>query len=166
MSDNILNNIWNGRVDAKSKITKQNQIKNPFLTSTKLNDPLLGLIDESDLAIAFFSRQNTQIIQNALRKAIYDKSNKQYLIDQQDVRELHIVMRSMYLSYARNLPYNISQQVEELNNMVLNYCIQQVYTECKTRHKYLDDISTLVIPIANPINTSNTDRELVLHEWF
>lgn len=164
--DNILTNIWNGRIDAKSKINKQNELKNPFLTSTKLNDPLLGLIDESNLAVAFFSQQNTQIIQNALRKAIYDKSNKQYLIDQQDVRELHIVMRSIYLQYARNLPYNIPEQISELNDMVLNYCIQQVYTECKTRYKYLDDISTLVIPIAHPVNTSNTDRELVLKEWF
>lgn len=162
----ILSNIWNGRVDAKSRISKQNEIKNPFLTSIKLNEPLLGLIDESNLSVAFFSKENTKIIQNALRKAIYDKSNKQYLIDEQDVRELHIVMRSIYLLYSRNLPYNIAEQVSELNNMVLNYCIQQVYTECKTRHKYLNDISTLVIPIEHPINTSNTDRELVLKEWF
>jgi hypothetical protein len=32
--------------------------------------------------------------------------------------------------------------------------------------KYIDDASTLVVPIAHPIMAENTDRELVLKPWF
>jgi len=168
--NNILGQKWNGRVNAKSYPTPDSHtqfvIRNPNLTSTTLNDPLLGIWDNSNLSNAFFSRENTQIIQNAIRRAIYDKSNGQYIIDMQDVNELHIVMRSVYLQYTRNLPTDIKKQINELNKMVLNYCVQQVYSECQTRLKYLNDISTLVIPIAHPINVNNNDRELELHEWF
>lgn len=164
--DNILGQRFNGRVNVKSQPSAQFVIRNPFLTSTTFHEPLLGIWDDSNLSTAFFSAANTQMIQNALRRAIYEKSNGQYLISQQDVRELHIVMRAMFLQNSRNLPYDVPRQVAELNKMVLNYCIQQVYSEAQARIKYLDDVSTLVIPIAHPINASNTDRELVLHEWF
>jgi hypothetical protein len=48
----------------------------------------------------------------------------------------------------------------------LDYCIQQVYSEAKGYVKYISDVSTLAVPIAHPITTNNTDRELVLKPWF
>ena len=50
--------------------------------------------------------------------------------------------------------------------MVLNYCIQQVYGEAQGYLKYLDDASTLVVPIAPPVMADNTDRELEFKAWF
>lgn len=165
--DSILGQKWNGRVNIKSPPENtQFVLRNPYLTSQTFHDPLLGIQDKSNLSIAFFSKENVKIIQNALRRAIYEKSNQQYIIEQQDVKELHIVMRSIYLQNSRNLPYDIPGQIAELNKMVLEFCIQQVYSECNARMKYLNDVSTLVIPIAHPINANNTDRELQLHEWF
>jgi len=168
MSNDILGQKWNGRVNLISQPPTNAPfvIRNPNLTSSTLHAPLVGIVDESVLSRAYFSKENTQIIQNALRKAIYDKSNGQYIISEQDVDELHIVMRGVYLEHARNLSSDVTGQIAELNKMVLNYCIQQVYGECQGRMKYLYDVSTLVIPIARPVNTSNTDRELPLHEWF
>jgi hypothetical protein len=166
--DSILGQKWNGRVNVMSQPPNAPQfiIRNPNLTSSTLHAPLLGIVDESDLSRAYFSRANTQIIQNALRKAVYDKSNGQYVIGEQDVDELHIVMRGMYLQHTRNLTTSVSEQITELNKMVLNYCVQQVYGECQGRMKYLNDVSTLVVPLAHPVNANNTDRELPLHEWF
>jgi hypothetical protein len=166
----ILGQKWNGRVNVMTPPSGESspmwRIRNPNLTSTTLHNPLDGIVDQSNLSRAFFSRDNTQIIQNGLRKAIYDKSNGQYLIGEQDVDELHIIMRATYLQFARNLVNNVTAQIVELNKMVLNFCIQQVYGECQGRMKYLNDVSTLVVPIAPPINSSNTDRELILQEWF
>jgi hypothetical protein len=166
--DSILGQKWNGRVNVMSQPPNAPQfiIRNTNLTSSTLHAPLLGIVDESDLSRAYFSRANTQIIQNALRKAVYDKSNGQYVIGEQDVDELHIVMRGMYLQHTRNLTTSVSEQITELNKMVLNYCVQQVYGECQGRMKYLNDVSTLVVPLAHPVNANNTDRELPLHEWF
>ena len=58
------------------------------------------------------------------------------------------------------------QQIEELNKIVLNYCIQQVYGEAQGYLKYIDDASTLVVPIAHPVMANNTDRTLELKTWF
>jgi hypothetical protein len=75
-------------------------------------------------------------------------------------------MRSVFLQNAANQPNNIKQQVAELNKMVLDYCIQQVYSEAQGYMKYINDVSTLVVPIAHPVMADNTDRELVLKPWF
>jgi hypothetical protein len=75
-------------------------------------------------------------------------------------------MRSVFLQNSSNLPNNIPEQIENLNKMVLNFCIQQVYSEAQGYMKYIDDASTLVVPIAHPIMADNTDRELVLKPWF
>jgi hypothetical protein len=32
--------------------------------------------------------------------------------------------------------------------------------------KYIDDASTLVVPIAHPVMANNTDRTLELKTWF
>jgi hypothetical protein len=75
-------------------------------------------------------------------------------------------MRSVYLQHAANLPHDISNQVAELNKIVLNYCVQQVYSEAQGYMKYISDVSTLAVPIAHPVMANNNDRELVLKPWF
>jgi len=49
---------------------------------------------------------------------------------------------------------------------VLDYCIQQVYSEAQGYMKYVDDVSTLVVPIAHPVQASNTDRTIEFKSWF
>jgi hypothetical protein len=75
-------------------------------------------------------------------------------------------MRSIFLQYAANLPTNITEQVNQLNRMVLDYCVQQVYSEAQGYVKYVNDVSTLVIPIAHPVMASKNDRQLELKSWF
>jgi hypothetical protein len=75
-------------------------------------------------------------------------------------------MRSVFLQYAANQPNNITQQDEELNKLVLEYCIQQVYSEAQGYITYVNDASTLVVPIERPVMTSNNDRQLELKSWF
>ena len=75
-------------------------------------------------------------------------------------------MRSVFLQNSANQPTHVTQQIEALNQMVLDYCIQQVYSEVQGYVKYISDVSTLAIPIAHPITTNNTDRQLVLKPRF
>ena len=125
-----------------------------------------GLWSSTPLSQAFFSEQNIQIIQNGIRAGIYNKSNGQYVIGPQDCDSLKIIMRSVFLQHSANQSHNISTQISDLNKIVLNYCIQQVYSEAQGYLKYMDDVSTLVIPIAHPVMTNNTDRQLELKKWF
>jgi hypothetical protein len=50
--------------------------------------------------------------------------------------------------------------------MVLNYCVQQVYSEAQGYIRYIYDASTLVVPIAHPVMADNTDRQLEFKTWF
>jgi hypothetical protein len=70
------------------------------------------------------------------------------------------------LQNAINLPDNIPKQIEELNKIVLDYCIQQVYSEAQGYLKYVDDASTLVVPLAHPVQASNTDKTIEFNNWF
>ena len=164
-----MNNVNNGRIDIKSPNTSslfQMYDKIPANQCVTFRNPTEGLWTDTQLSQAFFSQQNIQQLQNGIRAGVYHKSNGQYTIGPQDCDSLKIVMRSVYLQHAANQPNNITQQVFELNKIVLNYCIQQVYSEAQGYMKYLDDASTLVVPIAHPVMADNTDRELEFKTWF
>ena len=115
---------------------------------------------------AFFSEHNIRIIQNGIRAGVYHRSNGQYVIGAQDCDSLKIVMRSVFLQYSANQPNNITQQIAQLNKIVLEYCIQQVYSEAQGYMQYMNDVSTLVVPISHPVSVSKNDRQLELKSWF
>jgi hypothetical protein len=164
-----MNKTTNGRVDIKTPNTSdlfKMYDKIPANQCVTFRNPTEGLWDDTYLSIAFFSKENIQILQNGIRAGVYKKSNGQYMIAPQDCDSLKIIMRSVYLQYAANQVNNISEQINELNKIVLNYCVQQVYSEAQGYLKYIDDASTLVVPIAHPVMADNTDRQLLLKPWF
>ena len=164
-----MNTQNNGRVDIKTPNTStlfQMYDKIPANQCVTFRNPTEGLWTSNSLSDAFFSHQNIQIIQNGIRAGIYHKSNGQYTIGPQDCDSLKIVMRSVFLQHSANQLNNITQQISELNKIVLDYCIQQVYSEAQGYMKYIDDVSTLVVPIAHPVMASQNDRQLELKSWF
>jgi hypothetical protein len=164
-----MNRVSNGRIDIQSPDTKSlfNMYdKIPAHQCSTYRNPLEGQWDDSTLSNAYFSKENIQIIQNGIRAGVYKQSNNQYVVAPQDCDSLKIVMRSIYLQYSANLPGNVSGQIEALNQMVLNFCIQQVYSEAKGYMKYLSDASNMYVPIAHPILAKDDDKELVLKPWF
>ena len=124
------------------------------------------LWNDTPLSNLFFSKENIDNIQNGLRAGVFKRSNGQYTIGIQDCDVLKIVMRSTFLQYSANQKTNIKEQVYQLNQMVLNYCIQQVYSEAQGYIRYIYDASTLVVPIAHPVMADNTDRQLEFKTWF
>jgi hypothetical protein len=168
----------NGRINlyTKSKTTyTEPDINNLFSMYDKIpanqcttyQEPLVGQLDETPLSKAYFSDNNIQIIQNGIRAGVYRKSNGQYTIGSQDCDSIKIIMRAIYLQHSINQPTNLSKQIEELNNMVLNYCIPKVYLEAQGYLKYLSDVSTMADPIPIPIMASQKDkRNYKLPDWF
>ena len=45
-------------------------------------------------------------------------------------------MRAIYLQHCKNLPTNITGQIEELNNMVVEYAVPQIFGEANSYIKY------------------------------
>jgi hypothetical protein len=165
---NKMNNL-NGRVDIKTQnTTKLFELydKIPAHQCTTFRNPVEGIWNESALSKAFFSKENIMLLQNGIRAGVFNKSKGQYTIGQQDCDSLKIIMRSVYLQYASNQPTHIKNQIVELNNMVLTFCVQQVYSEAQSYMKYISDVSTLAVPIAHPVMANNTDRQLELKKWF
>jgi hypothetical protein len=164
-----MNIIKNGRVDIKTPNTSalfELYDKIPVNQCVTFRNPTEGLWTKNKLSDIFFSIQNIQVLQNGIRSGVYNRSNGQYNIGPQDCDTLKVIMRSIFLQYSANKPNNIGQQVAQLNKMVLEYCIQQVYSEAQGYIQYLNDASTLVIPIAHPVMTSQNDRQLELKPWF
>ena len=159
----------NGRVNIKSLDT--NQLFNmydkiPASQCVTFRNATDGIWNETSLSSAFFSVENIRILQNGIRAGVYERSNKQYMVGEQDCDALKVVMRSVFLQHSANQPSNITQQIVELNKIVLDYCIQQVYGEAQGYLKYMHDASTLVVPSAHPVMSDNTDRQLEFKRWF
>lgn len=164
----------NGRVDIANR-TQAPDISNLFAMYDKIpanqcttfREPTIGQWDETPLSRAYFSKENIQIIQNGIRAGVYRKSNEQYTISPVDCDVLKTVMRSVFLQHSKNLPTNIAGQIEQLNNIVLDYCIFQVYSEAQAFKKYLQDVSTLPVPISLPVLETQKDKNnLLMPKWF
>jgi hypothetical protein len=140
--------------------------KIPANQCVTFRNPTEGLWDETPLSQAFFSQQNIQMLQNGIRAGVYNRSNGQYVIGPQDCDSLKIVMRSVFLQQSANQPGNYKQQISQLNKIVLDYCIQQVYSEAQGYMKYVSDVSTLVVPISHPVMANDNDRQLEFKTWF
>ena len=140
--------------------------KIPVNTNTNFQNVLTGNFERSRLSDAYFSKQNIQIIQNGIRKGVYDKSQQKILIDNQPEDQIVTVMRSMYLQHSKNLEINIAQQIEELNAHVLQYCINSIFNEAVAYLKYKEDASTMHRPMQHPIYSNKTNKTLEQKPWF
>ena len=162
----------NGRVNILSceppDVTDRFQMydKIPVNQCTTFRNPTEGIWNQTQLSDAFFSSENICTIQNGIRSGVYKKSSGKFIISNQDEDTLKIIMRSIYLQSSVNLSNHIREQVEQLNALVLNYCVPQVYNEAKGYKKYLIDASTMYNPIPPPIFSTNSDNQLPLHNWF
>ena len=107
------------------------------------------------------------IIQNGIRAGVFKMSNGRYSVGPQDETNLQIIMRSTFLQNARNNPNNITEQINELNNLVLKYCVPNVFNEATAYIKYKNDVSTLAVPNSRPAFVSvKGDKQLELKPWF
>ena len=168
------NKSSNGRIDIINK-TQSPDLSNLFAMYDKIpanqcatfREPTLGQWDETSLSKAYFSTENIQIIQNGIRSGVYKKSNQQYVVAPQDCDSLKIIMRSVFLQHSANQTNNISQQISELNKIVLDYCVFHVYSEAQGYMKYLHDVSTLAVPLATPIVETYKDKNnYLMPKWF
>ena len=119
-------------------------------------DMLRGNWEHSPLSAAFFTRKNAAYLQSAIKQAVAHLSGpKKYQIDDQDVDELKMVMRAMYLQYAKNQTFNLEGQIAELNKMVVDWSAPRIVSEITQYEFYLNDISHLPVPMEKPLNMSS-----------
>lgn len=126
--------------------------------STAYKDALIGNQQSSLLSDLYFSAENIQIVQNAIKAGVYHISKGQHIIGDQDEDTLKIIMRSCYLQFSSNRKDNIREQLKDLNQLVVNYSVPQINSEATAYKNYKKDVSNLATPIERPVSTyhSNT----------
>jgi len=136
--------------------------------STEYRDSLAGILEDNLLSRVFFSSGNVQILQNGLRAGVYEMSgDRKLVIAPQNIDNLKIIMRSIYLQYAEHREdITVTKQVEDLNKIVLDYVIPTVYNETIGYLKYIQDQSTLVQPLELPKLVDKDYKQLELKKWF
>lgn len=164
---------YNGRVntlelnenpDARFKMYEKMAVKNK---ATEYREALSNDFENSSLSQAFFSAENVQIIQNGLRAGVYKMSaEKQLIVSPQNVDILKTIMRHMFIQYAQFLPDKVSQQIERLNMAVWEYAVPSVYAEAMGYLKYLQDTSSLVVPIDLPKQVDRCFKTIQQTPWM
>ena len=164
---------YNGRInlmelppkDIRFDMYEKIAIKNK---STEYRDSLAGILEDNLLSRVFFSSGNIQIIQNGLRAGVYEMSeDRKIIIAPQNIDNLKIIMRSIYLQYAEHREdISVTKQVEKLNKIVLDYVVPTVYNETIGYLKYIQDQSTLIQPLELPRLVDKDFKPLEWKKWF
>lgn len=89
----------------------------------------------------FFSTENIKYIQEKLKYEVFSSSNNRFRIPYQNERDLRMIMESIYMNKTRNIGYALNEQLSELNDYVIKFCVPKIMNEVKVYLKYLDDIS-------------------------
>ena len=134
--------------------------------NSNFRDALTGNWIDTPMSMAFFSKENMQIIQNGIRAGVYKLSKGVYNVGNQSVDNLKIIMRSIFLQSATNKETNITAQINALNNLVLDYCVKRVYNEAVAYMNYRRDASCMYTPISHPVQADVSDKTLELKPWF
>jgi hypothetical protein len=108
----------------------------------------------------FFSRDNIKRIQKLIRKIIYEKSNKMFIVSEdQEESDLLISMRLIYNTEGRYIPDHIVHQVKRLNLKLINYIIPDMITQIKQSYGYQKEINEPLKMINRPINDNVRGRK-------
>lgn len=148
----------NGRVIGVSGVAG-NQFE--LFTQNNNNDDsfkkyaLSGTLNRSPLSDLFFSKFNMDRIQAQLRYRVFVASSGKYKIGKQSNTELEVIMRAIFLQYAKHLPNRLKEQVNELNRLVVEFAWPKILSEVEQYISYLDQLSVLPNPIPLPVNVSS-----------
>jgi hypothetical protein len=162
---------YNGRVslvvpedpDVRFRMFEKTTARN---RATEYRGAVDSIWESNPMAQAYFSSQNVQIIQNALRAQVYKRSDGKFVLPNQNLDALKIVMRSIYLQNARHSPDDIPGQIAALNEMVLDYAVDYCYNEAVSYVKYLQDQSSLVVPLERELPHDREFKQLEMKPFI
>lgn len=164
-----INTDWgkNGRVffDVNQSAPSYDLYKNSNKPQTHFENTLNYTQEETPLSTTYFSKDNMEALQRDIRNAVYEicqrdtdpilNNHKPIRIGRQNDIQLQIIMRSIYLQYAKHLDYNIPQQIRELNDLVIREAVPDIITNVKQYLGYSNDIQRLPMPMDLPIYPSS-----------
>ena len=158
----------NGRVnldvpDIKNKFDMVDKIP---VESYSFSDAMRGGFYDTQLSNLFFSAKNIDIVQNGIRANVYRLSKNKHIIGKQNQDDLNTIMRSIFLSNSKNLPQDITGQIEKLNDIVISEVSPKLLGEVIGYMNYRRDISQIPIPLDHAKSTMDNSKALEFNNVF
>ena len=161
---------YNGRIniiqppnqEIRFKMTERIAIKNK---ATDYSTAVSGMLEETMLSRVFFCAENIDMVQKDMRVGVYNLSKQTYMVPPQNINNLKTIMRSIFIEHAHE-GENVTGEVARLNKMVLDYCIPSVYNAAVSHEKYMQDQSSLVVPLELPKNHDRDYKQLEVKQWM
>ncbi len=108
----------------------------------------------------FFSEENMDIIQNMIIKNVFYKSGETLRINKIKSETLIQVMNHMWTNFCRFLPYDLKEQIRDLNTKVTDYLIPLLLKESQFYFNYLRDSDRTNLPqLERPIMVSKGRKQ-------
>lgn len=117
---------------------------------------LAGIQEVSPFSYLYFSSQNILSLQKLIRYNVYIHTNKEHVIGYQNETELVIIMRAIYLQYAK-VPEHQSlykNEIERLNAAVVTQLLPDLVSNVKQYVGYIRDSSRTAVPLDRGMNSS------------
>lgn len=162
----------NGRIDLTSAppgLTIANLQQSSMRTrnDTFAEEATQGQLQRTCLSDLFFSPTNIDVLQDGIRYKVWKEMDGKRVIGRQSDTELKVVMRSIFLQYARHQSNDVVGQVRELNGRVLAWVVPEVLSNLKQHLAYRHDASTLPMPMERPsLMTSKGTRTTEVKSFF
>ena len=111
------------------------------------NEAIKGMHQSNDISKVFFSQQNINALQDAIRYLVYQKRCQKHIIDRQSDNDLKVIMRATYMEHAQHNPRFPLEEIKRLNMIILDYCVPRILQEINMYMRYRRDISSLPVPL-------------------
>jgi len=106
----------------------------------------------------FFSEFNVNLIQRGIRQHFKNKTG--ISIDYQNIRDVFVIMRTVFINNSGDPYNNIEAQVRMMNEKVIEMAYGQIQTGVSQFMSYIRDSESLAVPLAQPMNTSNHGNKI------
>jgi hypothetical protein len=141
-------NVINGRINVNGDNNLRYKSEKPQPNCSFIGNAVGHQLSRNPLIDLFFSNKNIDALHIGMRNMVYKQTDGRYIIERQSDTELKIVMRSIFLEYARWKPdVDVVVQVRQLNQYVLDFCVKRIISSLNMKQKYLDDIAKLPVPL-------------------
>lgn len=146
-----------------SENANSNELRNQLIK----NHVRVSECKQGELEDNFFSDENISLINKQLMVSVYNKTNGLIKISDQSKESLIIVMRYVFLEYARHLPYDIKGQIKELNCRVVGEVLPSIITNATQRIDYLKEIESPfgLVPLPKNVNKGNRTLQSITNTF-
>lgn len=136
------------------------QSQNNWATENSIQKSLVkGVYQPTPLGELFFSQENINRIQKMIKYQVFVRTNGKYKLEvDQNESDVLVVMRDIYITCGKNMPYQLVRQVKELNHKTIEKIIPDMITMIKQDDEYIKQLDKPINPIPLPVCVNSKGR--------